>query len=39
VDLGRWLDGSYAIPVTEAPEDETPGELPDDEPKSLPESR
>ena len=28
VDLGRWLAGSYAIPVAETPEDEAepPGE-------------
>ena len=34
VDLGRWLDGSYTIPVTgNAPEDEPDGEVPDDEPE------
>ena len=22
IDLGRWLDGSYRVPVTETPEDE-----------------
>jgi uncharacterized protein len=25
VDLGRWFTGSYAIPATDADEDENPG--------------
>jgi len=30
VDLGRWLDGSYAVPIAESPEDDEPGDEPED---------
>jgi endogenous inhibitor of DNA gyrase (YacG/DUF329 family) len=33
VDLGRWLDGSYGIPITENAPDEPEVEAPDDEPE------
>jgi endogenous inhibitor of DNA gyrase (YacG/DUF329 family) len=33
VDLGRWLDGSYGIPIAENAPDEPEVEAPDDEPE------
>jgi uncharacterized protein len=36
IDLGRWLDGKYAIPVDRNAEPASPPEKPDGKPKSQP---
>ncbi len=37
VDLGRWMSGSYAIPDTDLPSDETPRGTPETDARHPPE--